>query len=169
MKKLALYVLLFAGNCSLGVAQHRVSMPFSSSYDENAWLSLGMQYNYINSTYKIGLQKNWTNLGTNAPTNSDHYIASFGAIESVASHDMSVGIPIEIRFTEHLSYIFQPSFVFINHSSIQYTGADAHGDSRTIVRYMRHVVDNLSGSNFNAFEFPFSLRFRSDEKLLKNK
>ncbi|MFD2969872.1 PorT [Sphingobacterium bambusae] len=149
-------------------AQQRISLPFSSFYDEDAWLSMGLQYNYVNSSYLIGLQDNWASMGSTAvPENNELYIGNFASITSLAAHGMSVGIPIEVRFSDNLSSTFAPSFRFINNSGIQYR--DTLTNSQPVLRNMRHVSANNAGSNFNAFEFPLNIRFRSDEKMLRNK
>ncbi|WP_437918213.1 PorT [Sphingobacterium sp. LRF_L2] len=172
MKKVIVYLLTVLTATNLLHAQPSVSLPFSSFYDEDAWLSMGLQYNYVNSVYKIGLKENWGSMGTSQtinPANRDLYMDRFQAIESAVSHGMSVGIPIEIRFTDNLSSMIQPSFMFINNQGIEFSGRTEDGEERHVTRRMRHEVNNTQGSNFNSLEFPFSLRFRSDEKMLKNK
>ncbi len=148
-------------------AQQGISLPFSSFYDENAWLSLGLQYNYINSTYRLGLKEGWAKMGiTNVPENNNLYIQEFKSIQTAESHGMSVSIPVELRFTHNLSSTFQPTFVFINNGGIKYQDVL---DKEPLFRKMRHVGSELDGSNFNSFEFPLNIKFRSDEKILKNK
>lgn len=177
--KLLAFLLLLA---PLAKAQHGISLPFSTYYNENAWLSLGLQYNYINSSYRIGLKEGWAKMGiTNVPENNNLYIKEFKSIQAQESHGMSVSIPVELRFTDNLSSTFQPTFVFINNSGINYQGVAQEKNSgapnfestfiekEPILRKMRHVSSDLEGSNFNAFEFPFNIKFRSDEKILKNK
>lgn len=168
MRKLIVYVLLCYGLTSLVNAQQKISLPFSSFYDENAWLSMGLQYNYINSSYRVGLSSNWSAMGNNSvPSNNELYISNFAAIETVVSHGVSVGIPIELRFTDNLSTTFSPTFIFVNKSGISYQ--DTIQSSQPIIRNARHVPSSREGSNYNAFEFPLNIRFRSDEKILKNK
>lgn len=168
MKKFIVYVLLTCTFICTVDAQHKISLPFSSYYDENAWLSMGLQYNYVNSAYRVGLKSNWAALGNaSVPANNELYISNFASIETVVGHGMSVGLPIEVRFTDNLSTTFSPSFMFINKSGISYQ--DTIQSSQPIVRNMRHVPSTREGSNFNAFEFPLNIRFRSDEKVLKNK
>ncbi|GHE23200.1 PorT [Sphingobacterium griseoflavum] len=168
MRRLAVLIWSFFALTGNAQAQKSLSLPFSAFYDEEAWLSMGLQYNYVNSSYLIGLKDNWTSLGnTTVPENNDLYIGNFSAIASKTGHGMSVGLPIEVRFSDNLSSTFSPSFRFINNSGIQYQ--DTIAQSEPVIRNMRHVSAQREGSNFNAFEFPFNIRFRSDEKILKNK
>lgn len=179
MKKIFLSILLIIVLSFNVNAQRGLSLPFSSFYDENAWLSLGLQYNYINSTFKLGLKDNWGSMGTtDFPDINQLYIREFKSISSFSSHGMSVGLPIEIRFTDNFSSTLQPTFTFINNVAINYEGdrnaANNTNDPeqiemRTLTRRMRHVDGNENGTNFNSFEFPLNIRFRSDEKILKNK
>ncbi|MCY4779586.1 PorT [Sphingobacterium sp. UT-1RO-CII-1] len=179
MKKIYLSILLIIALSFNVKGQRGLSLPFSSFYDENAWLSLGLQYNYVNSTFKVGLKEGWGNMGTtNLPNTNQLYIREFNSITSASSHGMSVGLPIEIRFTDNLSSTFQPTFTFINSVAINYEG-DLNAANitnnpeqiqlRTLTRRMRHVEGDENGTNFNSFEFPLNIRFRSDEKILKNK
>lgn len=106
------------------------------------------------------------------PSNNELYIKEFKSIHTAESHGMSVSIPVELRFTNNLSSTFQPTFVFINNGGISYQ--DAHLDDKgnirePLLRRMRHVGTSPDGTNFNAFEFPLNIKFRSDEKILKNK
>lgn len=169
MKKLALALLLFIGLSPFAFAQKRVSLPFSSYYDENAWLSLGLQYNYINSSYRLGLNKDWATMGA-MQKDPKHifYVDNFNSIKTVTSHGMSVGLPIELRLGDNVSTTFQPTFTFINSVAIAYSGLDNAGDPKTLDIRMRHSASSVGGTNFNAFEFPLNIRFRSDEKILKN-
>lgn len=179
MKKTSLSLLLILALVFNTKAQRGLSLPFSTFYDENAWLSLGLQYNYVNSVYKVGLKENWASMGTkNLPIANTAYIQNFTAIKAVSSNGMSVGLPIEVRFTDNLSTTFQPTFTFINTVGIEYTGyrydpnlaIDGENvEMRTLSRRMRHVEGDENGTNFNSFEFPLNIRFRSDEKILKNK
>jgi len=143
----------------------RVSFPFSGTYDEDAWLSMGMRYNYVVSSYKVGLKADWASMGTNLPPNNELYIDRFGAIEGVVDRGMSIGMPIEVRWDDNLSTILQPSFAFINGTGIAF--GDITADSEAITIRTRQI--GLKGANFTSFEFPLSLRFRSDEKSTKRK
>ncbi|MEJ5056262.1 PorT [Sphingobacterium sp. MYb382] len=171
-------------------AQRGISLPFSSHYDENAWLSLGLQYSYVNSTYRIGLKDGWQKMGINKfpgnprPETNELYIREFGAIQTSESNGMSVSIPVELRLTDNLSTTFQPSFLFINNGGIKYYDTAIPQDpnaapqdqlkqgqyvDQPLLRRMRHVGYDPEGTNFNAFDFPLNIKFRSDEKSLKNK
>jgi len=167
MNRFLVYTMFMLFAVTTVQAQHRFSLPFSSFYDEDAWLSMGLQYNYVNSTYKIGLKENWASMGTNVPPNNEFYIERFQSIQSEVSHGMSVGLPIELRATDNLSATFQPTFVFINNTGIVFH--DIRSVDEPIIIKMRHGGNSGEGANFNAFEFPFNIRFRSDEKTLKNK
>ena len=165
----------------------RISLPFTGQYDENAWLSIGLQYSYVNSTYRIGLKEGWQKMGvTNFPNNpnpqsNELYIREFKAIQTMESHGMSVSIPLELRLTDNLSTTTQPSFLFINTGGINYYDTPLSTDPSTVQqavegknvnsplpRKMRHKGSLKDGTNFNAFEFPLNVKFRSDEKSLKN-
>jgi len=143
----------------------RVSFPFGSAYDEDAWLAMGLRYNYVASSYKIGLKTDWASMGTNLPVNNELYIGQFNAIQGAVDRGMSIGIPIEWRKDDNLSFIVQPSFVFINGTAI--TFSDIVADSEGIPIHTRQI--GLKGTNFTSFEYPVGLRFRSDEKSTKNK
>jgi len=172
MSRLRIYlVLILLTLINYTYAQRGLSLPFSSFYDENAWLSMGLQYNYVNSSYKVGLKDNWASMGIrDVPVNNERYIDEFTSIQSIVSHGMSVALPIEVRFTDNLSSSFQPTFTFINSTGINFKGPDAAGVERELIRKMRHVgTGGIEGANYNAFEFPINIRFRSDEKILKNK
>jgi len=149
-----------------GPQNRRVSFPFGGVYDEDAWLSMGVRYNYVVSSYKIGLKADWASMGTtNLPINNELYIGQFGSIEGAVDRGMSIGMPIELRKNDNLSFIVQPSFVFINGTGIAFS--DLPEDSEPIIIRTRHV--GLKGANFTSFEFPVGLRFRSDEKSTKRK
>lgn len=179
MRKLGLSFFLILALIFNAKAQRGLSLPFSTFYDENAWLSLGLQYNYVNSVYKVGLKDNWATMGIgNVQSANIEYIRNFTSIKAVASNGMSVGLPIEVRITDNLSTTIQPTFTFINSVAINYEG-DRNAanitndpdqiDMRTLTRRMRHLEGAENGTNFNSFEFPLNIRFRSDEKILKNK
>lgn len=176
MRKLQVYFMLILSLCSITArGQKGISLPFSSFYDENAWLSLGLQYNYVNSTYRLGLKENWGNMGIrNVPVNNDLRIEEFSAIQAKPSQGMSVSIPVELRLSDNLSTTFQPTFNFLNTGGVNYSGTQINSGGEemnvTITRNMLHrVATNIKGENFNAFEFPLNLKFRSDEKVLPNK
>ncbi len=172
MKRLILGILF----CAIGVAAHsqwRVSLPFSSNYDEDAVILVGLQYSYINQNYQLNLKENWeSNYEIDYPGDNMHDLGAIKGIHSKSSHNFAVGIPVDIRVDNNLYFTFNPTFQFINNSGIAYTGTDLSGadlPSKTLVRRSRHIHSSVEGSNFNSFEFPFSIKFRSDEKILKNK
>ncbi len=167
MKKLALLgCVILLPFFSIGQS---ISLPFSSRYDENATILFGIHYSYVNSRYVIGLKKNWQDYQLDYPPGYKK-IDNLTSIKSGVGHGMGVGIPMHVRLTDNLYTTFSPTFVFINGSSILYDGQLADGTSvPTIQRRQRHISRSEKGTNFNSFEFPLSLKFRSDEKILKNK
>src|SRR5690606_19255645 len=165
MKKLSLWVCsMLLSTFVLG--QGRVSLPFSSAYDEDAVLLLGIQYNYVNQNYQLKLQENWQDIAIDYGDNINH-LGELKSIRSVNSHGVSVGIPIDLRVNANLYVNLSPSFLFINNSGIEYSSENP--EIEPLVRRTRHTIGNTAGTNFNAFEFPLSIKFRSDEKYLKNK
>jgi hypothetical protein len=165
MKKAALAILL----CTvyvLGFGQSRFSLPFSSSYDEDAILLMGIQYNYVNQNYQLKLKEDWqrNKIIYPGPGENIHNVDNVSSINSHNSHGFSVSIPLDLRVNPNVYFAFSPSFLFINNSGIDYVGSN-----QTMRRRMRHLKDTQTGTNFNAFEFPLSIKYRSDEKTLKNK
>lgn len=166
MKNLSLWVCsMLLSTFVLG--QGRVSLPFSSAYDEDAVLLLGIQYNYVNQNYQLKLKENWQDYRIDYGDNNINHLGELKSIRSVNSHGVSVGIPIDLRVNANLYFNFSPSFLFINNSGIEYTSVDDQYEP--IIRRTRHSIGNPKGTNFNTFEFPLSIKFRSDEKYLKNK
>ncbi|EEI89667.1 hypothetical protein HMPREF0765_4814 [Sphingobacterium spiritivorum ATCC 33300] len=152
------------------VSAQSISLPFSSRYDEDATLLFGIQYSYVNSRYVMGLKKDWSGYPLDYPEGNINEIKDLRSIKSGVGHGMGVGIPIHLRITDNLYSTLSPTFVFINNSSIIYTGTNDDGTTqKSLTRRTRHTTRSEGGTNFNSFEFPLSLKFRSDEKILKNK
>lgn len=159
---LALFFCLFL---SYGNGQSRISLPFTSAYDENAILLMGIQYNYVNQNYQLTLKNGWQKTYINYPLPEKKVeLGDISSIHSYNSHGFSVSIPVDIRANEHLYFNFSPSFLFVNNSGVKYGGADTtswiHG---TVYRA------GQKSTNFNSFEFPLAIKYRSDEKTFKNK
>lgn len=170
-------VLLYSNS----FGQRKISLPFSSSYNENATILLGIHYNLVSQSYQLKLKKNWQQdypiyYGPGDINN----LGELKSIQSKPNIGFSVGIPVDIRTNDNLYFTFNPSFLFFNGLGIEYksmglnpelgNGAiDPEWENRTIVRRQRHVISKSEGTNFTAFEFPLSIKFRSDEKVLKNK
>ncbi|TJZ62758.1 PorT [Sphingobacterium olei] len=166
MKKLPLLILfIFAVTFSYG--QRGFSLPFSSVYDEDAPILLGLQYNYVNQNYILGLKKGWQEQTIDYSGDNINDLGELQGIRSKTGTGFSVSIPVDFRANENLYFTFSPSFLFINHLGIEYTSVDE--TKEPLLRKTRHIQTSTSGSNFNAFEFPFNIKFRSDEKILKNK
>ncbi|NGM62107.1 PorT [Sphingobacterium sp. SGG-5] len=172
MKKFALGIAFYL----LGMVvqgQMRVSLPFSSSYDEEAVILVGLQYSYIYQNYRLSLQENWeSDYAIDYTGENVHDVGSLKGIHSANGHNFAVGIPVDVRVDDNLYFTFNPTFQFINNSGISFSGRDPVGGEtspRTLLRRSRHISGSADGSNFNSFEFPFSIKFRSDEKILKNK
>lgn len=174
--KLKTVVFVMAGVlfCSLSFGQRKISLPFSSSYDENAFLLLGIQYNMVTQSYQLGLKKDWQSHTIDYGDTDLKTLGDLKSIQSKPTAGFSVGIPVDIRANDNLYFTFNPSFLFFNGLGIEYTSmnlidADKDNALKTITRRHRHVATDNDGTNFNAFEFPLSVKFRSDEKILKNK
>jgi len=138
----------------------RISLPFSSQYDEEAPILIGLQYSYVHQTYQLSLKKDWQS--AEIPYESTHL--NIKSIHTQAAHNFAVAIPVDIRVDQHWYFTFNPTFQFINNSGIAYTAEN----NERLVRKSRHESNSDKGANFNSFEFPFSIKFRSDEKILKN-
>lgn len=156
--------------------QRKISLPFSSSYNEDATVLLGIQYNLVSQSYQLKLAENWQQKSIYYDEGNINNLGELKSIQSKPSVGFSVGIPVDIRANENLYFTFNPSFLFFNGLGVEYT--PMHSDNpatpeieafEPITRRQRHVTGTSKGSNFNAFEFPLSIKFRSDEKVLKNK
>lgn len=166
MRKLSLFVVSLL-LVILAQGQGRISLPFSSAYDEDAPMLLGIQYNYVNQNYQLKLSKNWQSLPIDYGKDHIYTLDDLQSIRSHNSHGFSVSLPLDVRANPNLYFNFSPSFLFINHSGIDYTSQDSTKTS--LRRRTRHTIGNSTGTNFNTFEFPLAVKFRSDEKYLKNK
>lgn len=167
MKKIFFIFVLLAHILSSYGQKKGFSLPFSSRYDENAPILLGLQYNYVNQNYILHLKNNWqTAYPIDYTGENIHDLGELQGIKSKTGHGFSVSIPVDIRATENLYFTFSPSFLFMNNLGVEYKSMD---DTRKpLIRQMRHVQTAVEGTNFNSFEFPLSFKFRSDEKILKN-
>lgn len=166
MKKL-LWIIVFLSVCFMSHAQRRLSIPFGSTYDEDAPIVLGINYSYINSKYIVSLKENALENDMFPPDNQFH-LANLQSIHSSPSHGVSVGIPLDFRITDLWYASFHPNFTFINRTAITYSGEDSNGERKTLHRRLRHD-GSLDGSNFNSFEFPLKIRLRSEEKYFMNR
>lgn len=153
------------------LAQRKISLPFSSSYNEDATILLGIQYNMVVQSYQLQLKNGWQNHRIEYNGNDANNLGELKSIQSKPNFGFSVGIPVDIRSNENLYFTFNPSFLFFNNLGIEYqsTGSKPEWENKSIVRKQRHIAISEKGSNFTAFEFPLSVKFRSDEKILKNK
>lgn len=165
--KRTLLISIFLLACFFSHAQRRLSIPFSSTYDENAPIVLGINYSYINSKYIVHLNQNWNATGIDFGPGHVLNMPDLKSINSAPSHGMSVGIPVDFRITDNWYGSFHPSFVFINNTAITYTDMDP--ERQPLDRRLRHIGGQVDGSNFNSFEFPFRIRLRSDEKYFLNR
>lgn len=166
MRKITLLIILLLFQLN-SFSQRRISLPFSSSYDENAMLAIGIQYNYIHQNYQISLKENWqTNYPIDYGADINTHLGELKSIQSKSSTGISVSIPIDFRVDDNLYFTFNPSFMFINNLGIEYTSMN--NTLAPLTRRSRHVISSIDGTNFNAFEFPLSIKFRSDEKTIKN-
>jgi hypothetical protein len=147
------------------MAQNLISFPFSG-YDEDASIQIGFQYNYINQNYQLKLKDNWKQLFESLDSDSESltYLGELKSIQSRSSAGFSIGLPMDFRWSEKLSINFNPSFNILNSIQIVFSPIDT--DRNPIVRKSKHVLQDLRGDNFNSFEFPVALKFRSEEKAL---
>ncbi len=170
-------ILLFACigiMCHSTYGQGRFSLPFSGAYDEDAPILLGISYTASLSHYLLQLKDDWQGLDilpNGEPGKHILDIENIRAIQSRPALNISVGIPIDIRFTELLYFTLNPSFNFVNQSQIDYSGEapGENGIEKTVFRRSRHSTDEKAGQNFNSFTFPLHIKFRSEEKVLKNR
>lgn len=168
-------------------AQQKLSLPFGSRYDEEAIISVGISYSYVNVRYLPTLVPEWHESDIIIQPNHLHNLENLQSITSPTRHGAAVGIPIDLRLTENWYVTFHPNFIFINHATIRYSGQPtlhANTGSETdnglvndgpyvdLVhhdRQLRHSNTQLGGSNFNSLEFPLHVKYRSEEKQLLNK
>jgi len=168
MRKIILSILFCAALSTL--YGQRVSLPFSSTYDEDAPILIGLQYSYIHQNYQLNLKKGWQNTQIDYDGESVHDLQDIKSIYSKGGHSFAVGIPVDIRVDQNFYFTFNPTFQFVNNSGIAFEGTNPSDmSSKILVRHSRHVMASPDGTNFNSFEFPFSIKLRSDEKILKNK
>lgn len=160
--------------CLNSFGQRKISLPFSSAYNEDATVLLGIQYNMVVQSYQLQLKKDWQQHHIDYGATDENTLGQLKSIQSKPNIGFSVGIPIDIRASENLYFTFNPSFLFFNGLGIEYTAMDlkqteSSNENKVLMRRQRHVASSNEGSNFNAFEFPLSIKFRSDEKILSNK
>lgn len=167
MKKISLIVILFIIHIN-AYTQKKFSLPFSSFYDENAVISFGIQYNYVYQNYQLRLKDNWQqDYPIDYPADNIMYLGDLKSIRSKAGSGFSVGIPIDLRMSSNIYLSTVPSFLFVNNLGIEYQSKDTNQES--LVRRNKHQLSSTYGENFKAFEIPLHIKFRSDEKVLKNK
>lgn len=147
------------------LAQRFVSLPFSG-YDEDAVIQIGFQYNYINQSYQLKLKDNWKQLfdELDADPQDLNYLGGLKSIRNKEAHGFSIGIPMDVKWSDKLSINFAPSFNILNSHSIEYASSDP--EIKALTRKSKHVLQDVQGDNFNSFEFPVSLKFLSEEKKL---
>lgn len=169
IKHIHLLVLLVLANL-FSYGQKRFSLPFSNAYDEDASVLLGIQYSLGFNNYILDLNKDWAGSDILASSTSEHIfnLREVNSIKSTPAININVGIPLDFRLTENLYTTFVPSFTFINQSQVSFTGKNQDGDNTLNLR-TRHGEGSINGTNFNSFSFPVNIKFRSDEKVLKNK
>ena len=163
MKKVAVVIIVFFALLQYAQGQRILSFPFSAKYDEEAAIAIGMQYNFGFQSYQINLKNNWQSAyPIDYPEDDIAYLGELRSISSRTSHLISVGIPIDVRAHANLYFNTTPSFVFANGLGIKYQSLDPQ--IADITRQQKHIVSSNIGSGFNAFEIPFTIKYRSDEK-----
>jgi len=145
----------------------RFSLPFTSTYDENAPFHVGIQYSLGTNNYRLRLHENWRKMPVHFGPNFHNNLDTLQSIKSGSGIDFSVGIPFIANISPNFGASFTPMFKFINTSSVIYTGTNP--ELPPVIRKMQHTDNGGDGANFNSFEFPLSIKFKSDEKILKNK
>lgn len=163
-------IFIFLGTSSH--AQSKFSIPFSSAYDEDAGVLLGIQYSLGLSNYLLDLEKHWHQMSMNYGDGNINNLYRLKSITSTPSLTFSVGIPVDVRITDNLYTTFNPSFTFINNSQVTFTGEDPDREPperKEINKRTRHTANMSEGTNFNSFDFPLAIKFRSDQKYLRNK
>lgn len=164
-KGLILILILFNINA---FSQKKVSFPFSGYFYNNTIVSFGIQYNYVYQNFQLGLKNNWQqDYPLDYPADNILYLGNLKSIRSKAGSGFSVGIPIDIRMHRNIYLSTQPSFLFINNLGIIYESIDL--GKEPLLRKGKHEINTTEGTNFNAFEIPLNIKFRSEDKFLKNK
>lgn len=167
--KYIVFIVIGVLLCINSFGQRKISLPFSTSYNEDATILLGIQYNLVSQSYQLKLDKDWQTKHIDYGPDNSNTLGELKSIQSKPSLGFSVGIPVDIRANENLYFTFNPSFLFFNGLGVEYTPMDPNIATELEPRRQRHIKGSSKGSNFNAFEFPLSIKFRSDEKTLKNK
>ena len=156
-------VISFLLSISTLMAQSFISFPFSG-YDDEATIQVGFQYNYVNQNYQLKLRDNWKQWFQDLDVDSQNltYLGALKAIHSTSAHGFSIGVPMDIKWNEHVYFNFSPSFSIMNSHNITYTGMNP--EISPLLRKSKHVLHGLHGDNFNSFEFPVGVKVRSEEK-----
>ncbi|MCA5004582.1 hypothetical protein [Sphingobacterium bovistauri] len=160
-----LFSILFS--VKILVAQSFVSFPFSG-YDEDATINIGFQYNFINQNYQLKLKDKWNQLFEDMDTDMTDitYLGDLKAIYSKSSNGFSIGIPVDFKLNDRVFINVNPSFNILNSHQISYVPMDS--ELNALDRKSKHMLGDTRGDNFNSFEFPFGLKFKSEEKRLFN-
>lgn len=166
-----LALLLFS---SFAYGQRYISLPFLGGYDEDATILLGISYSAGFSHYALKLNKDWQ--GSDILPNGEEkdHVLNLKNIRSIASDpriELNVGIPIDYRLNDLFYINIIPSFNFVNEARVEYTGEISNGDGnfqeKSIQRKGRHALNSTIGRNFNNFNLPFDIKYRSEEKVFK--
>ena len=157
--------LLFASSTSW--AQRIISLPFSGGYDEDAFIQIGMQYNYISQNLQLTLKDNWKQFPLDFDEDDIAFLGDLKSIQSKRGTGLSIGIPIDFQLSQHVHLNVNPSFTILNGHGVRYVSRDTALGS--LVRKSKHVTQDLIGDNFNSLEIPIGLKFRSAEKSIPGK
>src|SRR5699024_991109 len=148
--------------------------PFLGGYDEDATVLLGISYSGGFSHYALKLNNDWQ--GSNILPNGEGKdqvlnLENICSISSDPSFELNVGIPIDYRLNDLFYINVMPSFNFVNETHVKYTGGifDSEGNfqEKSIQRKGRHASNSTIGRNFNNFNLPLGLKYRSEEKVFK--
>lgn len=166
-------ILAFLLCSSFAYGQRSISIPFTGNYDEDAPVLLGLSFPSVGlSHYALELSKNW--VGSDILPNGegkDHILdlENIRSITSKPSFELSVGLAIDIKLNDLLYVHATPSFNFINGTHINYSGETSNSEEKSIQRRGRHTSNTLAGRNFNNINFPFNIKYRSEEKVVKGR
>ena len=168
MRKPASLLVVLACISTTTYAQKKFSLPFSSVYNEDAPILIGFQYSVASQNIHLTLKDNWQK--NNPIIYPDGDIDNLGELRSI--HDasgiaVSVALPMDIRATDNLYFTFNPSFMFVNNLGVKFSSKST--DIGDLIKRQKHILGSTDGSNYNSFELPLSIKFRSDEKYFLHK
>lgn len=167
MRKLASLLVAMACFTYNVNAQKKISLPFSSTYDEDAPILIGIQYTLVSQNLQLTLKDNGARYPIDYPDGDIDHLGEVRSIYDASGLGFSVALPIDMRASDNLYITFHPSFLFVNKLGVEFTPTNLEAEA--IIKRQKHILGSKEGSNYNAFEFPLSIKFRSDEKFFLHK